>query len=380
MLSESKMKRIDLLKKAKEGRENPELGEKMVNDAKEVDRISYGGNLDKTIDNCIAKYSSSSLTKEQRLLLKNDVWKSRILNLVDPDEYFLYGFQELDENERYKFVGNREKESLCALINEKSVSDIFMDKWETYQHFKKFYGRDVMHITSAHDKNDFVNYVEENKKVLVKNARESQGRGIFKTINSKESIAESWTEIEKILDRGGSVVVEQFLSQASEMSGFNPSSVNTVRIATFRKSDEVKVMFTFARFGRKGSIVDNGGCGGVIVPIDKNTGNFNSLGRDENGVCYQFHPDSKIRFDNFIIPEWNSALELAIKLSGIVPQQLYVGWDLAYTENGWIMIEGNSWSQFIGPQVTLKQGMRDEIENTFYNYINELLRNEGIVL
>jgi len=377
MLLESKRKRIDLLKKAEEGRKNFELGKKMVSDAKEVDRVSYDGNLDKTIDECITRYSSYLLTNEQKLLLKNDIWKARVLNLMDPEEYFLYNFQNLDENERYKFVGNREKESLCAIVNEKSVSDIFMDKWQTYQYFKQFYGRKVIHIASMQDKKDFLDYVKENKRVLVKNARESQGRGIFETISSKESVDNSWIEIEKTLNRGGSVVVEQFVNQASEMSKFNPSSVNTIRIATFRKNNDVKVMFAFARFGRKGSVVDNGGCGGIIVSIDKDSGRFNSIGRDESGICYPFHPDSEINFDNFVIPEWNNAVELAIQLSGIVPKQIYVGWDLAYTENGWIMIEGNSWSQFVGPQITLRKGIREEINNTFYNYINELLQNGG---
>lgn len=315
-----------------------------------------------------------NLTDEEREKLKNDIWRARILNLVDPDEYFLYGFRTLDENERYMFVGNREKESLCAIINDRDVSNIFMDKWITFQHFSKFYGRTVIHIESCEDRQIFVNFVNEKKKVIIKSSKESQGRGIFAATDL--TIEESWTIIETILNKGGAAVVEEFVNQTSEMSKFNPSSVNTIRIATFRNNNQVEIMFAFARFGRKGSIVDNGGRGGIFCSIDKKTGMLNPTGRDENGIWYQCHPDSGIGFDNVYIPQWDDVIRLAKELSGVVSQQVYVGWDLAYTENGWIMIEGNSWSQFIGPQTSLKQGMRNQINETFYKYINELFENE----
>lgn len=55
-LSEDKKRRFENLKKAREGQINPEIGTKMVLEAKEIDRISYNGNLDKRIDSCISNY------------------------------------------------------------------------------------------------------------------------------------------------------------------------------------------------------------------------------------------------------------------------------------------------------------------------------------
>lgn len=60
---------------------------------------------------------------------------------------------------------------------------------------------------------------------------------------------------------------------------------------------------------------------------------------------------------------------MAKELANVVPEQRYVGWDLAYTDAGWVMIEGNSWSQFVGPQISQRRGMRSYVDRTFYEYL-----------
>ena len=39
-----------------------------------------------------------------------------------------------------------------------------------------------------------------------------------------------------------------------------------------------------------------------------------------------------------------------------------VGWDLAYSENGWVIVEGNAFGQLIGQQMCDKVGKKAEFE------------------
>jgi hypothetical protein len=54
------------------------------------------------------------------------------------------------------------------------------------------------------------------------------------------------------------------------------------------------------------------------------------------------HPISKARFENFTIPLFNQVKELVIKAAGLVPVLRLVGWDVAVSESGPVLIEGNS--------------------------------------
>ena len=46
----------------------------------------------------------------------------------------------------------------------------------------------------------------------------------------------------------------------------------------------------------------------------------------------------------------------------VIPSIHYVGWDLAHTENGWVIVEGNHTGQFVGQQMPLNKGCAREVE------------------
>lgn len=40
----------------------------------------------------------------------------------------------------------------------------------------------------------------------------------------------------------------------------------------------------------------------------------------------------------------------------------YIGWDLAHTDQGWVVIEGNCSGQMIGPQIVFQRGFKEDIK------------------
>jgi hypothetical protein len=157
-------------------------------------------------------------------------------------------------------------------------------------------------------------------------------------------------------------VMEELIRQGSEMAVLHPQSVNTVRITTLRVGDKINIIHPFFKVGRAGNIVDNAAQGGIFGVIDIDTGVVTSA-CDKHGNRYIRHPETGVQLIGFVIPKWEEALELSRELSKVVPEAIYVGWDLAYTEDGWVVVEGNSRAQFVCYQIAEQKGFRKELES-----------------
>ena len=113
-------------------------------------------------------------------------------------------------------------------------------------------------------------------------------------------------------------------------------------------------------------MIDNGGAGGFLAAIDEATGKIVTPGKTEFGEVIEVHPDTDIPLVGFQIPKWDELLELVKELPTVLPEQKYVGWDLALSETrGWVLVEGNSGGQFVGPQISKGQGIRSLVDETF---------------
>lgn len=88
--------------------------------------------------------------------------------------------------------------------------------------------------------------------------------------------------------------------------------------------------------------VDNLHSGGLFAPIDLETGIISHPGYDKKHVLHKCHPVSGIPIAGFQIPFWKEVKKLARSLAVEVPQMRYIGWDIAVTETGPLMIEGNN--------------------------------------
>ena len=73
---------------------------------------------------------------------------------------------------------------------------------------------------------------------------------------------------------------------------------------------------------------------------------------------------SKVVFKNQHIPKWNQLLKLAEEIHRTIPHHRYVAWDFALTNNGWVLIEGNSMGQFMS-EFADKEGIKKEFDSLF---------------
>jgi len=240
-----------------------------------------------------------------------------------------------------------------------------MDKMETYNRFAPYYKRAAICVSGREDHDSFIQFVTEHPTFVKKIVSESCGNGTeLIDLLKMDTLPD---EFFCSLQDGQKYILEERVIQSSVMSKLNDSSVNTVRCFTLNTYDGVVVPWCFLKVGRKGSFVDNGGAGGILIGIDTECGRLNTDGVDEYGLRYSVHPDSLIPFKGYLLPEWNRLLNICKELGGKVKKVGWIGWDLAHTDQGWVIIEGNAVSEVIGPQSTSGRGIRAELDRYIQN-------------
>ena len=67
---------------------------------------------------------------------------------------------------------------------------------------------------------------------------------------------------------------------------------------------------------------------------------------DDIANVYEEHPIAKIKFDTVQVPFVKEAYEIALEAALVVPEVRYVGWDIAITDNGPVIMEGNEYPSY----------------------------------
>lgn len=274
-------------------------------------------------------------------------------------EYIAYHFEEKSSKERKTFFSEMDKFIFMNICNTKEDKSKLRNKRLSYEIFKTWYKRDQVIVKSLDDLNIYSDFISKHSRFFIKPFAGGGGVNSGWFDSTKFSSAE---ESLKDILKNGSFVLEEGVFQCDAMSKFNPDSINTLRIVTIKQGDKVSNWCSFIRTGRKGCPVDNGGRGGIIIGVDINTGEMNTNGVNEQGEIFETHPDSGVKFKGFKIPLWKESCEMAIEMMDAMPNMRCIGWDIALTDKGPVVIEANGQSALCGPQITQQKGLRKEYE------------------
>lgn len=154
---------------------------------------------------------------------------------------------------------------------------------------------------------------------------------------------------------------EEQLKQDKEWSRFCPDTINTIRVITINPTGEKEIIVgAAARFGRMGGYVDNLAQGGVAVSIDTKTGELYEFGMREYDLTkYYEHPDTHRMFAHEKVPYWEQIKDLIHCVSIVMPPLRMIGWDIALTENGPVIVEMNTGTGVYSVQMGPKYGIAE---------------------
>ena len=179
--------------------------------------------------------------------------------------------------------------------------------------------------------------------VIIKPTMEMQGNGVklLKVINGKTNVNDlTIGELFKQYKRN--FLIQERVRQHKDIAALNPTSVNTMRILTYRSGMAVLIIYSVIRIGRSGQVIDNQCAGGISTAITKDgkLGKAAFGGYTEDNILVT---DTGITLDGYQLPSYDKAIEFVKRLHMKLPYFNIIGWDVSIEDNGDpILIEYNT--------------------------------------
>lgn len=254
------------------------------------------------------------------------------------DEYFYYGFANRNPEQRRAYASIVDMYKFQLAHNPRASRAMLEDKIQFLSKTTAPIGRHWLDLTKATDA-DIVRFVSGKEKVVLKRSRAGAGKAV-RVISFPPT---KHGDVPDIAREGGFDLLEEYVYQHPRMNALHPASLNTVRVVTQVTSDgDVDVLGCILRMG-VGINTDNLSTGGIACPIDSTTGRVTGP-----GICFdiakgefEMHPTSGVALVGLEIPHWERIMKMCREAAAEFLPNRSVGWDVAVTEAGPVLIEGN---------------------------------------
>jgi len=196
------------------------------------------------------------------------------------------------------------------------------------------------------------------------------GQNVMKLIRQvdgfySKGVKVDFTEVVKRYQ--GDFIIQKYLKQYAFLAQFNPTSLNTFRVYTYRsvKDHQPYVLQVIFRMGRNGEIVDNLCHGGIFAVVGHN-GGLGEVASDLLGGKYYEHPNTKVKFAGLTVPHYDRIKALAQQVSVKMIHHRLLALDISLDENGLarlveINILGTGGMHMHIPPNEFQAGLIDEI-------------------
>lgn len=280
-------------------------------------------------------------------------------------DYLKGNYINLSNEEKKDFLTKRNYVKLVKYLNKRGYQMIFHDKVVFNRIFKDYIGRDFIDIREVGYKG-FKKFVTGKENVFAKKHNSFGGDGVKKVNLAGEDLKVLFNQ----LYNNKQYLIEDTLIQNEYLDWINPKAVNNVRLVTLLKDGEAYVVFKTLRINAGGEEVIS--CHDIYMTLDDEGNVLGNVVDDECNI-YKKHPVTGFKFKGAKIPHMDKALELVKSAAKLVPEMRWIGWDVAITEDGAAIIEGNNYPSFGLHQFYL---LNDGEEVGKYKRIKEILKDE----
>ena len=324
------------------------------------------------MDNYVKIYSKRRARTCKKDMKKSDIKKIRSEYIIskeeraDIDEFFLTNFGKTVDLSYHQYLaafnGNMKKEYFpevvfreyyTPMVNPVLYSKILQDK-----NFTRLFcnGMEGIRIPKTYatcsmgryqdGKGNYISFEEciellKNKgEVFCKPATETGcGKGVClcdfqdgidcKTGKTVKDIVASF---------GENFIMEEKIEAHDILKKIYPDSLNTFRVITYVFNNKIYHFPIALRIGQGGSVVDNTSAGGVFVGVSDD-GKLNSyaLRKDSTEKIYE-HPDTKVAFGGYCIPQIKEIIEAAEAIHKRIPQLGMIAFDLSIDKDSNIVL------------------------------------------
>jgi len=279
---------------------------------------------------------------------------------VVPRNYYLFGFNEKSREEFKEYMDEPVAPLLRTRLYEtlwnSSYSSLVNDKY-IFHCLCRYHGIPVPEVYGIYangvfkgDESGLAQVMEREAldRVILKPLRGMQGKGIYFALREGAGI-----RVEPVLPPAGvgtsnglegEFIVQEVIAQHPSLDLINPYCLNSIRIITLLTRDnDVKFLASMLRTNSGKIPIDNFSLGGIVIKIDMETGRLKAPGFMKRRTISRItdHPLTGTPLEGFQLPYWNELKEAVAKAQKVFGQLKAIGWDLAVTAGGPVIIEGN---------------------------------------
>lgn len=166
----------------------------------------------------------------------------------------------------------------------------------------------------------------------------------------------------------GWIVLPQIHPHREIAEALSPNALCTIRIVTKITRNGVQCLFALLKIPVGDNLTDNfseGSTGNLVAPIDlatgrleKATGSLNPIWPNMTSITS--HPETGSCIPGFQLPFWTDTIETVRRAQTRLEDAPSIGWDVAITDDGPIVIEANVNYSVEIHQVAMQRGLRKE--------------------
>lgn len=225
--------------------------------------------------------------------------------------------------------------------------------------------------------------------LIIKPSRSNNGNGVVKlNVKGKKIFLDGEViniyHLEEIYSEN--FIVQKAIRQHPTMAAPHPSSVNTLRMVTFRWKGEIRYLLAFARFGSNNDIRDNAGvdtgADGIRLGLTE-TGKFFNVALSKHGQTYTHHPTTGFCFaDLDPIPNFEEYKQFVKDCHKNILHLDIISWDVVVGFDGKpIFLEANFAGTTPFYQLAAQRPFFGDLTDEVLQYVSsELKKNKPLLM
>lgn len=314
------------------------------------------------IKTSLSVYRYSSFVQKQYHVSYQRQWKQifylAIRQNITPTSYYEFRlWNELNYNKANLYIQHHEITVILPWLNKNKDTSQFKDK-ATFYHNCLSYRLPTIPIIAGFKKGNQVEWFCDGEEfppqdIFIKNSELWGGIGGEKWKYCSDG--EFWERNGKQLNHADlvkycllsstkrSVIVQPLLKNHPKIEPFTNGSVCTLRIVTYKLPQQSPMMLIATlRMPVGNGEVDNFAHGGIASAVSATGILSPAVEKKENFRIFSHHPDTQHPLEGEVLPFWEDMLNLALLAHECFSLPHFIGWDIAVTSDGPILIEGNT--------------------------------------
>jgi hypothetical protein len=149
---------------------------------------------------------------------------------------------------------------------------------------------------------------------------------------------------ELLREYGEGYLLQSAIKQHQALSDVVGRAIGTIRLVTIREEIMPRVFYALWKIPAPKAMSDNfWQDGSMIAPVTSDTGEVGQawIGTGLDAQQIETHPVSGHAFKGLILPHWDEACSMAREAHALFPEFGVIGWDVAFTDEGPLLIECN---------------------------------------